>query len=299
MGTGIQALPGLKQTLESLNLDAEIILTEHPGHAVQLARKAAAQGSPVIAAAGGDGTVNEVINGLMQAQKENHCSSSLGVIPIGRGNDFAFGMHIPSDMESACRTLAQGHHKKIDIGLVSGGDFPNGRYFGNGIGVGFDAVVGFEAAKLKLLRGFLSYLVAAVKTIFLYYRAPLVRLTLPTQELELKALMISVMNGRRMGGSFHMAPDALNDDKLLDICIAPEVSRMRIFGLIGHFMKGTQAGQPEIEILRSDRLSIRATSGTLPAHADGETLCTAGSELEIELLPNQLDLLFLEEETPA
>ena len=108
----------------------------------------------------------------------------------------------------------------IDIGRVAGGLYPQGRYFGNGVGIGFDAVVGFVAQKKKRLTGFASYIVAALKTIFLYYRAPLVRIEYDGQTLTLPSLMVSVMNGRRMGGGFMMAPQAQPDDGLFDLCIA-------------------------------------------------------------------------------
>ncbi len=296
MGKGIEALPSLQQAASSMGLDAEIVLTEYPGHAIELARLAAEQGCTIAAAAGGDGTLNEVLNGLMIAKDAGHHSTALAVIPIGRGNDFAYGMRIPVGIDDSLQTLTENHRTRMDVGLVKGGFFPEGRFFGNGVGVGFDAVVGFEAAKMKHLHGLLSYLVVALKTIFLYYKAPQVNLVYNDQDLVLRTLMVSIMNGRRMGGSFHMAPASQNDDGMLDLCIAPEVSRMRIFALIGHFMKGTQAEQPEILTGRSNQIIIRAVDGSLPAHADGETLCTEGELLEVTLLPGQLDLICQHEE---
>ena len=87
---------------------------------------------------------------------------------VGTGNDFAYGVEVPIDVELGGRILADGHRRTIDIGCVVGGLYPEGRYFGNGVGVGFDAAAGFEAAKLKRLRGFLRYLVAVLRTVFLY-----------------------------------------------------------------------------------------------------------------------------------
>jgi diacylglycerol kinase family enzyme len=85
-------------------------------------------------------------------------------------------MHIPPGLEAGLLALKLDHRDKIDIGRVTGGDYPQGRYFGNGIGIGFDAVVGFEALKLTWLTGFPSYLVAVLKTLFLYFRAPRVQI---------------------------------------------------------------------------------------------------------------------------
>jgi diacylglycerol kinase family enzyme len=99
------------------------------------------------------------------------------------------------------------------------------------------------------------------------------------------------MNGQRMGGGFFMAPQGRPDDGQFDLCIARQVSKTRIFGLIPHFMKGTQATQESITTGRAQRVVITAIEGVLPAHADGETLCTDGRRLEMELLPRQIEIL--------
>ena len=220
----------------------------------------------------------------------------MGILCVGRGNDFAYGMDIPIDLELGCRALAQDHRRAVDIGKVTGGDYPEGRYFGNGVGIGFDAVVGFEAVKLTWLTGFPSYIVAVLKTVFLYYKAPLAKIEYSGQSITQPFLMVSIMNGQRMGGGFFMAPQGKPDDGLFDLCIAREVSRPRIFGLIPHFMRGTQATQKPIMMGRAQRVVITAIEGVLPAHADGETLCTAGKRLEIELLPRQIEIVSLSPE---
>lgn len=290
-GAGLAAVPQIKQYLDEQGWSYEICLTERPWHAAELAQEAVAAGCDVVVGAGGDGTANEIINGLMWAQKAGRGSAALGMLAVGRGNDFAFSMHIPAGLDAGCQTLAEDHREKIDIGWVSGGDYPQGRYFGNGIGVGFDAVVGFEALKMTRLTGFPSYLVATLKTLFLYYRAPLVQIVHDQDSLTLPALMVSIMNGRRMGGGFMMAPDSSNADGLLDLCIVRQVSRGRILTLIPHFLKGTQGSQEPITTLRARRVEVTAVEGILPAHADGETLCTQGDRLAVELLPAQLELI--------
>jgi len=104
--------------------------------------------------------------------------------------------------------------------------------------------------------------------------------------------MISIMNGQRMGGGFFMAPEGKPDDGMFDLCIAREVSRLRLFGLIPHFMQGTQAGQEPVTMARARRVVVTAVEGVLPAHADGETLCIEGQRLEMELLPNQIEMIY-------
>jgi diacylglycerol kinase (ATP) len=288
-GAAQSALPAIEHELQRLGVVYDVVQTLQPLHGVALAKTAAAA-VDVVVAVGGDGTSNEVINGLMQAQNEGH-RAALGVLCVGRGNDFAFGMGVPEDAIEGCRVLSAGVLRSIDVGRVTGGDEPDGRFFGNGIGIGFDAVVGFVAARMKRLHGFLGYFLAAIMTMFVYYRAPQVRLEHDGQSVELRALMVSVMNGRRMGGGFMMAPDGQPDDGLLDLCIARQIGRARIFPLMMKFMKGTQRRHPAILDGRTARISVTALEGVLPAHADGETLCTDGQHLTIEVFPNALEMV--------
>ena len=291
-GAGEMAVPQIERLLRGLNLDFGLVRTERPWHAAELAREAASSGYDVVVAAGGDGTSNEVLNGLMLAkQADGGDGPAMGMLSVGRGNDFAFGMGVPREMEAACQVLAQGYRRKMDVGRVVGGLYPQGRYFGNGVGIGFDAVVGFEALKLKRLSGFPSYIVATLKTMLFYYHAPLVTIEYDGKMLTQPSIMVSIMNGRRMGGGFMMAPQGKPDDGLLDLCIAHEVSRARILALIPHFMKGTQASQEPIKMDRARQVVVTAIEGVLPAHADGETLCTEGRKLAIELLPSQVEIL--------
>lgn len=297
-GDGERTVPLVEEMLRGHGLDFDLVRSERPWHATKLAQQAATDGYDVVVAVGGDGTANEVLNGLMQAkQAGDQDDVALGMLSVGRGNDFAFGVGVPHDLAAGCRTLAQGHRRTIDVGRVVGGLYPQGRYFGNGVGIGFDAVVGFEALKMTRLHGFPSYIVAALKTIFLYYRAPLVRLEYDGQTDTLSALMVSIMNGRRLGGGFMTAPQAEIDDGLFDLCIASQVSRARILSLIPRFMNGTQATQKSIQTGQTRRIVVTAVEGVLPAHADGETLCTEGQQLTVELLPRQIKVLCQPPET--
>jgi len=291
-GAAEKAIPLVERTLKEMNVRFHIVRTERPWHACQLAKEAASEGWDVVAAMGGDGTANEVINGLMQAKISGYRRCALEVLCIGRGNDFAYGVGIPSDLHEGCHVLARGTRRTIDLGRVVVDSANPGRYFGNGIGIGFDAVVGFEALKMKHLHGFLSYLVAALKTLLFYYQAPLVRMEYNGQSITQAALMISIMNGQRMGGGFWMAPDGKPDDGLLNLCIAGKANRLRLFNLMFHFMKGTQAGKDPITTDRTRRITIEAVQGVLPAHSDGETLCTQGKRMEVELLPHSLEIIW-------
>jgi YegS/Rv2252/BmrU family lipid kinase len=290
-GAGGRAIPEIVRLLDEHGLDFDLVETERPWHAAELAQQAAGDGYDVVVAVGGDGTANEVLNGLMAARAEGVDSCALGVLCTGRGNDFAYGMGIPQDLAAACQVLAQGARRRIDVGHVTGGRYPEGRYFGNGIGIGFDAVVGFVAKDMRRLSGFASYIVAVFKTVFLYYQAPLTEIVLEEETITQPSLMVSVMNGRRMGGGFMMAPTSEPDDGLFDLCIAQEVGRARIFGLIPHFLRGTQATQRSIRMERARRVVVTAQRGELPAHGDGETLSRQGLQLTIELVPRALDVV--------
>lgn len=290
-GLGEKSIPRIEAFCKQHGLDYHLVRTERPWHAAELAGQAAREGWDVVVCASGDGTFNEALNGLMQARAAGFNHTALGVISIGTGNDFAGGVGIPTNLEDSLETLAQGHRRKVDIGKVSGGDFPDGRYFGNGIGIGFDAAVGFAALQLRFLRGLPAYLVGALQTVFFYYTPPRLKIELDDDAIEQYSLMVSVMNGKRMGGGFRMAPNSDPHDGLFDLCIAERAGKLRIFGLIPMFIQGTQEGQPEIKMRRSKKVTVTALEGDFPAHADGETLCLNGAQLSLELIPDALEVV--------
>jgi len=291
-GNGRRAMPAIEQALARHGLAYEMVCTERRGQGIALARQAAAEGCDVVVTAGGDGTVNEAINGLILARQAGLRVPALGVLCAGRGNDFASGVGIPADLELACQALAEDQRRWIDIGRVSGGIHPEGRYFGNGLGVGFDAITTLQVAKLPRWGGFFSFLVAVLETVFLYNHAPLASIEFGDQLIHQRSLLITLMNGQRLGGGFQMSPDALPDDGLLDLCIAEQVSSLQVLRLIPYFMRGTQATQPVIKTGRAARITITAEDGPLPAQADGEIISTEGRHLEIELLPRQLEIIY-------
>lgn len=289
-GNGLHMKPRIEENLQKLGLEFKLVLTEYPEHATQLAQEALQEGYEVIVAAGGDGTVNEVINGIMTTGEARKDSTVLAVLPVGRGNDFAFSMNIPTDLDESCALLANDPRMKIDIGRVTSERFPDGLYFGNGVGMGFDAMVGFVAAKMPI-SGMLSYLIAAIKTMFIYFNAPQVELVLDGQSRVFNALMISIMNGRRMGGSFMMTPHSLPDDGKYDLCLVAEVKRSQMPGLMSLVMKGTQETHPAVTTAQAQKIELRALQGSLPAHADGVTLCEAGESIAVEILPAALSII--------
>jgi len=291
-GLGEKSIPHIESSLRESGLDFTLVRTERVWHAAELAEGAAREGYDVIVCASGDGTVNECINGIMLAKKAGHNSVAFSVLGIGTGNDFAGGTDIPTNLNDGLKALKENKRKKIDLGLVKGGYYPEGSYFGNGIGVGFDAAVGNEAVKVRWMRGLPAYLIGALKTVFLYYDPAQVEIVLDDKEtIKQVSLMISVMNGKRMGGGFKMAPESKPDDGFFDLCIAETASKGRIFTLIPHFLRGTQASQPEVKMRRAKKVTIKSLDKTFPAHADGEFICLEGSDLALEILPLELEII--------
>lgn len=286
-----RSIPLIEDLMRRHNLDFDLVQTERPWHAAEIAERAVQDGYAVIVTASGDGTANEALNGIMRARAKGHDNVAMSILPVGTGNDMAYGMGLRGGLEETAAALALNHRKRIDIGLVKGGDYPEGRYFANGIGIGFDAMVGFEAIKVRWTRGLPAYLIGVIRTVFWYFKAPTVEMKFNGQTLTQPSLMISVMNGQRMGGGFYMAPNGDPGDGHFDLCIASEASRLRIFGLIPYFLKGTQHTQPEVTTGQTHAISIKAVKGSLPAHADGETLCLAGQELHVELIPSALEFV--------
>ncbi len=289
-GNGEHVRPQIEKNLTDLGLDFKLVVTQKPGDATPLTKQGAAEGFDIIVAAGGDGTANEVLNGIMELGDSGKKMPLMAVLPVGRGNDFAYGMGIPVNLDESCNLLANDPRIKIDVGRVKSELFPNGLYFGNGVGMGFDAVVGFVAAKMKI-GGILSYLVAAIKTMFIYFHAPKIDLDLDGKAQTLNPLLVSIMNGTRMGGSFMMAPHSKYDDGVFDLCVVREVSRGKIVSLMGMIMKGTQSEDPAVSVPQAKKIKITAVEGTLPAHADGVTLCEEGKEISIEILPQALTII--------
>ncbi len=290
-GNGKKAQPHIEQLLNQYKLSFSLVNTERPGHGIELAHQAVTEGFQVIVAAGGDGTVNEAVNGLMLSKVEGAVIPPLGVLCVGRGNDFAGSMGIPEDLPGGVQALTGGFRRTVDVGRVAGGNYPQGRYFANCVGVGFDAITTIEVHKLPRWGGYLAFMAAVLKTVFLYNKAPLARIEYDGNVITQRSLLISIMNGRRLGGGFIMAPNSLPDDGVFDLCIAEQMSSFAVIKMIPHFTRGDQATQPTIKTGQAARISITAQDGPLPAQTDGEIICVDGSHLEVEVLPRQLEII--------
>ena len=289
-GKAAKRYPKIERFLRESGRDFEIYLTKGPGDALETVRNMPLGADDVTVAAGGDGTCNEVVNGLLTRPPASS-PPLFGILPIGRGNDFSYTPGIPEDIEKALQLLIDANVRLLDAGFVKGGFFPNGRYFVNGVGIGFDTKVGFEAAKMKIKSG-ISYAIGAFIMLARYDPSPILQIHFDNNEITLPAVLVSVVNGRRMGGSFYMGPNAVLDDGLLDICtVRHQPSRLALLKILGHYTKGTQAQCDGVSMGRALRIRLKALEGGMAAHCDGETVCYDGKELEITCIPGALRLI--------
>ena len=287
-GNGARSIPAIRAAMMRLGVDFELVQTSRPEQAIEIARQAATAGDyEIVVAVGGDGTVNEVTNGLVQAAGNGPTAVPMGVIPVGSGNDFAY-MMLRGDpgIEEACERLVNGQDKLVDVATVTA-DGKNLRYFDNGLGIGFDAQVTIEAHQIKLLQGFVMYFWAVLRTVFLHYNPVPVTVTCDGQSYTQPLLMVTTAVGQRHGGGFYVTPFAVADDGLLDVCIAGDVSRAAIFPLIPRFMNGSHTTHRKCTMLQGRKITVSSPEG-LAAHIDGEVYATSAKHFEMESLPGRL-----------
>ena len=258
--------------------------------AQSIAYEAALAGRNPIIAAGGDGTVNEVANGILKAvTKDGVPCPVMGVIPIGRGNDFAWGMGIPKDLAKACSTILAGRTRVIDAGVTYGGNYPEGRFFVNGQGVGFEPLVNFLASDFKHVTGTLSYVLALIRILINYPDPYTVQLTLDDEVINLKTQQLSICNGRRMGSAFLMGPDALFDDGYFDVVYAnTPVASYKLVPIALTFFKGTQVKLKQFSVKRVKYVKMISSDNLMPIHVDGEEISLGCMEFTARLLESVL-----------
>lgn len=264
--------------------------TVYPGHATELARQAALDGYDMVIAIGGDGTVHEVVNGLMQAPAEKR--PILGVVPVGSGNDFAHSINVPMKPDRALLHALKGEPSSVDIGLMTD---ENGRreYFDNTVGIGFDAVVTIRSHKLPIVRGFLMYLTAVIQTIILNHDPAHMKIETESETWEQGTIMLTVCNGPREGGGFQVAPDAKNMDGILNYATVTECSRLTMFRLVPEVMNGTHGRFKQVRLGECKKLAL-TSDRPLYIHADGEVYTSFGSNLRgltFKILPGALQVV--------
>jgi len=272
--------------LKENGFNFKVSYTSHHGEAIELAQKAADKGIELIVSIGGDGTVNEIVNGIMKSKN----NPSLGIIPLGWANDFIKSTDIPSDIIKACKILVRGKIKKIDIGVIN-----NQIYFANICGVGFDAEVAHLANQLKnrhpnwnSLNAFV-YVFATIKKLLSPFSCRNVKIKFDGQEIHSKILFIAVSNGKIYGGRFKITPEAILDDGLLEICLVEEMGRFKYLSIIPKVFKGTHASIKGINFYRAKEVVIQFSEPVL-AQTSGEVI-EGQKNYIITLLPKSLKLI--------
>lgn len=261
--------------------------TVYPTHATELARQAGEQGYDLVIAVGGDGTVHEVINGLMQVPAKKR--PILGVVPVGSGNDFAHTAGIPIEPAAALRQALKGESRPIDLGLLED-ETGRSEYFDNTLGIGFDTVVTLRSHKLPVIRGFLMYLVAVIQTIILNFDPAKLSIATEKENWDDLTLMLVLCNGPREGGGFLVAPEAKPDDGILHYASICKVSRLMMFRLVPEVMKGTHGRFKPVRMGDCRKMAI-TSDRPLYIHLDGEIYTGFGSNvrrLSIEVVPEAL-----------
>ncbi|MBV6401263.1 MAG: putative lipid kinase YtlR [Anaerolineales bacterium] len=264
--------------------------TVYPGHAIELAREASEEGYERIIAMGGDGTVHEVVNGIMQAPE--HKRPILGVVPVGSGNDFAHGIGATKKSNEALARALSGEVSTVDLGLMTDG---GGRkeYFDNTLGIGFGATVTIRSHRLPLLRGFLMYLTSVIQTIVIDHNPIAMQIETDTEQWEQKVIYLVLCNGPREGGGFLIAPEAKIDDGILHYAMITDVSRAMMFRILPEVMKGTHGRFKEVKMGTCKKFSIIADR-PLYIHTDGEIFSGPGTDVRtvsFEILPNALKVV--------
>ncbi|HEX9332577.1 MAG TPA: diacylglycerol kinase family protein [Anaerolineales bacterium] len=264
--------------------------TVYPGHAIDLAKQAGEQGYDMVIAMGGDGTVHEVINGVMKVSAEKR--PVLGVVPVGSGNDFAHAIGAPTKSDHALVCALDGEASTVDLGLMTD-ERGKKEYFDNTIGIGFDAVVTIRSHNLPLLRGFMMYLTAVIQTIFLNHDPITMQIETEDQKWEQSNLLLTMCNGPREGGGFMIAPEAKIDDGILHYAIIKNVSRLMMFRLVPEVMKGTHGRFKQVMMGSCKRMSVSADR-PMYIHTDGEIFSGFGTDVRkvtFEVLPNSLKVV--------
>ena len=280
-GAGARVLDAVTREFRRQGWAVDVARTRDPGHGTALAAQAARDGATCVVAVGGDGTVHEVANGLLRES----AAASLGVVPVGTGNDFAklVGMygHVPV---RAVQRLVTAQRRRFDVGQVLD------ECFVNTMGLGFGPEVVRVRNAMPGLRGFLSYLIPVYRA-FAGFRAPWLELRSTEWAESGYLMMVEVCNGTTAGGSYRFAPHADPSDGRLDVCLVRRVSLPRFLLAVPRVMRGTHARMREVVMFQTRELTIHSPEQPLLLHLDGELRQPGVSHCTVRLAARRLNVL--------
>lgn len=269
-GSSKQKWPRIKSLLESYNFDFDFGFTEHENHSPELLQHAIQNGILNIICVGGDGTLHNIVNGIMNQTIVPSNEISIGVIPIGTGNDWVKTHDIPNDFEKAIQIIKNGNKKTQDLGKI---EFLNEDrtpvYFNNLAGVGFDGFVVSKVHKYKHF-GALAYLTGAVLGLFSFKNFKS-KIVVDSTEIESKTLMILVGLCTYSGAGMQLTREANPFDGLFDISIAKNLGKLDIIRNLTKLFNGKIVNHEKVETLKSNAITITIDEDELPfIQADGE-----------------------------
>lgn len=280
-GRAAKLVPWIRERL-ALRPDVELHVTGRLGEAQELAARAADDGCDRVVAVGGDGTIQEIVNGVLDGASR----PAVGIVPVGAGNDLARSLGLPTDPAEAW-TIAIGRvTRTIDAALATNGEGRR-RWFASAGGVGFDAQV---AAAMSTRRGWQSgragYLLTTLTELRRFDNCRL-RLVLDGEPLDCRALLVAIANGPYYGGGMRIAPDAEPDDGWLDLCVVGDVSRLTAIRELPNLYRGTHVRNPAVSLHRARLVEITG-DGATRSHLDGEPFGTL--PLRVEVHPGVLQV---------
>jgi diacylglycerol kinase (ATP) len=281
-------LPAVESACRDAGLAFDLVQTTAPGQATREAASAVAAGYDVVVAAGGDGTVSEVVNGLIAAGGE--ATVPLGIIPIGTGNDFSDMAGLPANVPQAVQAIARGRTRQVDAGRIEADGCTH--YFDNNCALAMEPMVSIENMRMTRLSGNIRYVVAIIKAL-LKLKAWHMHIAWDGGGYEGPAFLLSVCNGPRTGGMFPMAPAAEMDDGLFDFVFAPELRKSTVLMIVARLFRGTHIHHEAITYARTTRLTITSEPGT-PIHADGELITESARRVDYQVLPGKISLIYLD-----
>lgn len=289
-GAAGESRAALEAALHQAQLPFELLTTHMRGGATELAWQAIERGATTIAAVGGDGTLNEVVNGIKQAEAALGRRAQLAVVPLGTGSDFIkMFEHIePNDIAGAIQRIVHGKPRSIDLGRVQLEDGTI-RLFINALGIGLDAQVAAESIKLTRFKGLAVYLVAIIRALANYKAHPM-HVEFGAQHVYRRLLFASIANGRCQGAGFWMTPSAHIDDGLLDLCLIENLRLDQIIRYLPRLMEGTHTTIKQVTMGRAERVRV-SCSAPVPIATDGEVVSMAARDIEVTVLPAALEVL--------
>jgi diacylglycerol kinase (ATP) len=280
-GTGRHLASAIHRRLADFGVRATLREASNPGHITTLVADALASGERRIVIAGGDGSLNEAVNGYVGRAGADQ---ALGLIPIGTGNDFAKVAGVPRRWRDACDRLVRATPTAFDAGCC------NGHWFINGIGAGLDARVAQAASRVRRIRGPLTYAVGLLNVLGDHRRPPHGIVVHDTGTYRGGITLMAIMNGRVLGGLFPIAPDADPTDGRFRLVIGGDLSRRQIVALLPALLRGRHLGRPGVAYVTTR--GVRASfDEPVPLHIDGEVLAEPVTEIEASLAPGAVRLL--------